>query len=81
MTKIKIHISNVKLPFYPPCEVKCELQNRMSTEGYLYFYFIKMIFAFLNKHEACLSILITISCNFQICKHILYDLITTPLLL
>ena len=33
MTRIKIHISNVKLPFYPPCEVKCRLQNRVSTEG------------------------------------------------
>ena len=30
MTRIKIHISNVKLPFYPPCEVKCKLQNRVS---------------------------------------------------
>ena len=33
MTRIKIHISNVKLPFYPPCEVKCGLQNRVSTLG------------------------------------------------
>ena len=33
MTRIKIHISNVKLPFYPPCEVKCRLQNRVSTGG------------------------------------------------
>ena len=31
MTKIKMHIFNVKLPFYPPCEVKCGLQNRVST--------------------------------------------------
>ena len=31
MTRIKMHISNVKLPFYPQCEVKCELQNGMST--------------------------------------------------
>ena len=31
MARIKMHISNVKLPFYPPCEVKCELQNRVST--------------------------------------------------
>ena len=31
MTIIKIHIFNVKLPFYPPCEVKCGLQNRVST--------------------------------------------------
>ena len=31
MTRIKIHISNVKLPFYPSCEVKCRLQNRVST--------------------------------------------------
>ena len=33
MTRIKIHISNVKLPFYPPCEVKCMLQNRVSTKS------------------------------------------------
>ena len=31
MTRIKMHISNVKLPFYPPCEVKYGLQNRVST--------------------------------------------------
>ena len=31
MTRIKIHISNVKLPFYPPCEVKYRLQNGVST--------------------------------------------------
>ena len=31
MTRIKMHISNVKLPFDPPCEVKCGLQNRVST--------------------------------------------------
>ena len=27
--RIKMHIFNVKLPFYPLCEVKCELQNRV----------------------------------------------------
>ena len=31
MTRIKMHISKVKLPFYPPCEVKCGLQNTVST--------------------------------------------------
>ena len=31
MTRIKMNISKVKLPFYPPCEVKCGLQNRVST--------------------------------------------------
>ena len=31
MTRIKMHISKVKLPFYPLCEVKCRLQNRVST--------------------------------------------------
>ena len=31
MTRIKMHISNVKLPFYPSCEVKYGLQNRVST--------------------------------------------------
>ena len=28
MTRTNMHISNVKLPFYPPCEVKCGLQIR-----------------------------------------------------
>ena len=31
MTRIKMHISKVKLPFYLPCEVKYMLQNRVST--------------------------------------------------
>ena len=31
MTRIKKHISKAKLPFYPPCEVKCGLQNGVST--------------------------------------------------
>ena len=33
MTRIKMHISKVKLPFYPPCEVKYGLQNGVSTDG------------------------------------------------
>ena len=32
---IKIPISNVKLPFYSPCEVKCRMQNGMSTVRFL----------------------------------------------
>ena len=31
MTRIKMHIFNVKLLFYTPCEVKYGLQNRVST--------------------------------------------------
>ena len=31
MTRIKLHIFKAKLPFYPPCEVKCRLQNEVST--------------------------------------------------
>ena len=31
MTRIKMHISKVKLSIYPPCEIKCSLQNRVST--------------------------------------------------
>ena len=31
MTRIKMYISKVKLPFYSPCEVKCGLQNGVST--------------------------------------------------
>ena len=33
MARINMHISKVKLPFYPPYEVKCELQNEVSVEG------------------------------------------------
>ena len=33
MTRIKMYISKVKLPFYLPCEVKCELQNGVSTQN------------------------------------------------
>ena len=32
MARIKIYISKKKLPFYPPCEVKCELQYGVPTE-------------------------------------------------
>ena len=35
MATIKIPISNVKLPFYSPCEVKCRMQNRMWTVKFL----------------------------------------------
>ena len=31
MARIKMHIPKAKLPFYLPCEVKCKLQNRVST--------------------------------------------------
>ena len=31
LNKHVFHIFDVKLPFYPPCEVKCELQNKVST--------------------------------------------------
>ena len=31
MARIKMHISKAKLPFYSPCEVKCRLQNGVST--------------------------------------------------
>ena len=33
MTRIKMHISKAKLPFYPLGEVKCRFQNEVSTEG------------------------------------------------
>ena len=32
MARIKMHIAKAKLPFYPSCEVKCMLQNGVSTE-------------------------------------------------
>ena len=33
MARIKMHIPKAKLPFYPPCEVKCRLQNGVSTDS------------------------------------------------
>ena len=35
MNRIKMHISKAKLPFYQPCEVKCGLQNEVSTATFL----------------------------------------------
>ena len=32
MARINMHIPKAKLPFYPPCEVKCRLQNGVSIE-------------------------------------------------
>ena len=32
MPRIKMHISKIKLPFYPPGEVKYGLQIEVSTE-------------------------------------------------
>ena len=43
MTRIRMHISKVKLPFYPPGEVKYRLQNEVST-----FMFSKFV------HPTCL---------------------------
>ena len=34
MAIVKMPISKVKLPFYPPCEVKCRLQNGVLTCDY-----------------------------------------------
>jgi len=55
MTRIKMHIFKVKLPFYPPSEVKCELQNEVSTNFRLLFgrsHFLSMlILSFLHTHE------------------------------
>ena len=33
VSKIKMPIFNVKLPFYPPCEVKYGLQNGVLTQS------------------------------------------------
>ena len=56
MTKINMHIFSVKLPFYPLCEVKCGLQNGVST-GVHGRVFIHGFFFFLGQ---C-----TISCQDQ----------------
>ena len=40
MTKMKMRISKAKLPFYPPYEVKCGLQNGVLTYIYIYIYSI-----------------------------------------
>ena len=38
MARIKMHIPKAKLPFYPPCKVKCRLQNGVSTRSLATFY-------------------------------------------
>ena len=41
IARINMLPSHVKLPFYPLCEIKCKLQNEMSTHRfkiYLYIY-------------------------------------------
>ena len=38
MTRVKMHISKAKLPFYPPGEVKCGLQNEVSKSIQKLFY-------------------------------------------
>ena len=53
MTRIKIHISNVKLPFYPPCEVKCGLQNMVSTFPWLIYF--KFIACYVHEPVGCHS--------------------------
>ena len=37
MGRIKMHVPKTKLPFYPSCEVKCRLQNGVSTHTNIYF--------------------------------------------
>ena len=57
MTKIKMHISKVKLPFYPLCEVKYGLQNRVSTVTYVanrimtWHYLNDVTFIFIKKFQ------------------------------
>ena len=41
MARIKMHIPKAKLPFYPPCEVKCTLQNGVSIFLYKIALFFK----------------------------------------
>ena len=45
MTRIKMHIAKAKLPFYLPGEIKCRLQNGVSTMtcmSYFIFIFFKV---------------------------------------
>ena len=56
MTRIKMHIFNVKLPFYPSCEVKYGLQNRVSTVV------VKLDIVIFNLHS-------TLSLLFSICNY------------
>ena len=68
MTRIKIHISNVKLPFYPPYEVKCELQNRVSIILFIF----QAVHILINYVIVRYIFLISFSCTtklfeFQIC--------------
>ena len=46
-----MHIFKVKLLFYPPCEVKCELQNRVLTPLYLQFFLYTKKLAFESSNS------------------------------
>ena len=43
MTRIKMHMLKMKLPFYPPYKVKYELQNRVSTIVNIFIVFVKFL--------------------------------------
>ena len=51
MARIKMHIPKAKLPFYPPCEVKCRLQNGVSTEGLTIDFLSHFILSFIDTYK------------------------------
>ena len=54
MTKIEMHIFKVKLPFYPPSEVKCGLQNEVLAVFTIFnLHIIYLIFSYiLQTHSS-----------------------------
>ena len=58
MARIKMHILKAKLPFYPSYEVKCRLQNGVSTILRVY-----------HNFRAILSIFTSFICPLELGEH------------
>ena len=46
-----MHISKVRLPFYPPRDVKCGLQNRVSIRGDFLFSFLRKRYTYKREEN------------------------------
>ena len=59
---IKMPIFKVKLPFYPPCEVKCGLQNGIFTKHLLLTELEEQMSMYEKRHLTLQSVFIRVEC-------------------
>ena len=67
MIRIKMHIFKAKLPFYPPSEVKCRLQNEVST-NYDESLTMCLLGILCSSHSSCSSCLLWMFFVFFVCS-------------